>query len=127
MAKSKKLKFVSEEQVNEYKKADLDTLLSGLIRKSDQLNDAEDKKKKSQYLKELRDEIREYRKDWEANHEAEMEAAKQVMDSIKEERDEKIEDAITEKKELEGGFNDGINAMKEHVRVIIDCIKVTGA
>ncbi len=126
MAKKSKLKFVSEGQLEEYKNADFRTLLSGLILRSNSVKELTDKKKSSDYLKELRSEISEYRKNWEADHKNEMEAAKSVLEDIKTERDENLEEALEEKKDLEAGFNDGINAMKEHVNVIIDCMKMHG-
>ena len=131
MAKKKKsqaskLKFVSEEQLEEYKNADFQTLLTGLILRSGALQDCEAKKKSSTYLKELASEIREYRKKWEDDHKSEMEEAKNALLALKEARDEAIEEAIADKKDTEGGLNDGIKAMREHISVIVDCMTTHG-
>lgn len=77
-------------------------------------------KKESLELKSIKTEIKEFKD----GHEPE--GLKELMDEIKalrEKRDEEIEDLLEDKKALEGGFNDAINARKEAVEVLLTLLR----
>lgn len=121
MAKTKKFpyKFLTPNQLDEYKKLSKADVVDALSRKNGDLQTSVKAKKDSDYLKELTKEISEFRKE---NSSDELLQLEQELKGLKEDRDEKISDAIDEQKDLNGGFNDAINASKEHIGVLLSLL-----
>lgn len=124
MAKKKKwpYKFISQGQMEEYKKLTKLELVEVLTEKNGHLKLAEKAKKGNDYLKEMVAEIREFR---EQNIPDGLIELKEEIKAMEEKRDEKITDSLDEKKEILGGFNDAINANKEHVSVLLSLLPKT--
>lgn len=124
--KTKKLKFVSDDKMEEYQNMSESELVASIKSQHAHIESAENKKKSSEFLKEARSEISEYRKTWsDENPEKveEIEDLKAGLKVIKDERDAKIEQDLEEKKDLESGFNDNINGAKEHLMCMAFCLR----
>lgn len=125
MAKKEKFpfKFLTPTQLEDYNKLDRDGVIEALLRKNMDLSNCVSAKKGNEYLKELGKEISDFRKD---NSTPELLELEEQVKAEKEIRDEKIADAIDEYKDLSGGLNDGINACKEHVGLLLDLLGKNG-
>ena len=118
MAKKKKYpyKYIRPEQLDEYKDMGRENLIDSIMEKNAQLETCVSAKKNNGYLKELGKEISEFRKEHSTQELIDLE---QELKEQKESRDEEIEDSIGEKKDIEGGLNDAINANKEHISILL--------
>ncbi len=121
MAKKKKwpYKFISPDQMEGYKKMTKAQLVDALVEKNSHLKISEKTKKDSEYLKEINKEISDFRKE---NSSVELVNCEGELKGLKELRDEKISDSIDEAKDLAGGFNDAINASKEHISTLLSLL-----
>ena len=103
-----------------------DELIETLQSQHAHLEVEEGKKKNSQYLKEMRSEINDFRKDWgKKNPESldEIARLKEEVKAIESVRDADIESDLQEKKDLEGTLNDCINGAKEHITSLVFCLR----
>lgn len=119
-------KYVTPEKFNEYEEMSEEELIETLKNQSAYHQECVNEKKFSDLFKELKSEINEYKKKWEEENPSKVEEIASLRDQIKaiqEERDEKIESDIEEKKELEAGFRDAINGAQEHINVIVDLLR----
>ena len=122
----KKLKYVSKEKFAEYKLMDQETLVETLKSQHAHLEVEEGKKKDSQYLREMRSEINQFRKDWAKTQPEKADEIKRLKEEAKNlelERDTAIEADLEEKKELEGVLNEQIAGAKEHIMTISYCLR----
>ena len=124
MAKKKKYpyKFVRPEQLDEYKAMDKEALVDALVRKNGDLESSVSAKKSSDFLKDAAKEISEFRK---MNTTDELEAAMDEVQRLKDERDAEIQGDLDEIKDVRGGFDDAINANKEHIGVLLGLLSKT--
>lgn len=122
--KPKKLKHVPEEFVAKCEHMSQDELIKELKIRLANLSDYKQKKSNSEYLKETRKEIADYRKNWKKEHPKEVEEFEAFKESYNAEKDKKIIDDLAELKDLEAGFNDAINGAKEYVEVVIESIRI---
>jgi len=121
MAKKKKFpyKFLTPEQLAEYKQKSKDELVLELRKMNEQLKASINSKKNDPYLKELNSEIAEYRK---KNTTDEITQLTADLKYLKDLRDEKIADDISEQADLNAGYQDAINANKEHIGVLLSLL-----
>lgn len=121
-----KYKHLTEEQFEEYQNYNKDELIASLKAKVAYRDDLIAKKKGSDALKDIRSDINDFRKKWKAENPElveEIERLKECIKGIESERDAKIEDAIEEKKDLEGGFSDSIKGSEEHIDALLHVLR----
>ena len=122
----KKLKYISEDAAVELSELTESELVTRLKEKHSFLEEKLSEKKGSALLKEIRAEVLEFRKNWALKYPEkvkEIEDLKEQIKHITEERDAKIEEDIAEKKDLEAGYNDQINACKEYIDFMVFCLR----
>lgn len=122
----KKLKFVTKEDFEKFSNMEEEELVTVLKEKHAFMETKMAEKKSSEILKEIRSEIAEYRKNWAKKYPEKQEEileATEHLKQLKESRDLKIHEGLEEKKDLEGGYNDHINACKEYVDVLVFCLR----
>ena len=122
----KKLKFVSPEKFEEYKSMTKEELVETLKDQHAHLEVVEAKKSSSEYLKEIRSEINEFRKDWGKRYPEKLDEIARLKEEIKAieaERDADIENDLEEKKELEASLNENIRGAKEHITALVYCLR----
>ena len=128
MAKEKKwkYKFLSEEKFAEYQDMDEDTLVNTIKEQASYLDQCKKAKASSDYLKDIKKDIADFRKDWQKTNPEKVEEIEQLKAQIKDiqdERDKAIQDALDEKKDLEGGLNDAIKGANEHIEALLFCLR----
>jgi len=121
-----KFKFIEMDKYQEYDDLSEDELIETLKKQQDEYRRVFLEKKNSEYLKEMKKEISEYRKGWAKENPQLVEEKEQLQDQIKtinNERDAQIESDLEEKAALEGGMNDSINGAKEHILCITEILR----
>lgn len=124
-----KLKYVSEHKYKEYEQMSKDDLVAALQAQRAHQLDLKRQRAQSEILKELKSELKEYKEKWEAENPGLVEEILSCRERIKEinsKRDEKIEEYLEEKKDLEGGFRDSIAGAQEHINVQLDFLRKLG-
>ena len=124
MAKGKKWKYkhLTEEKFAEYQGLEEEELVKTLKAQAEYQEQCKSAKN-NDYLKDLKKDIADFRRDWNKDHASELEEAKAAMDALKEARDEGIQDALDEKKDLEGGLNDALVGANEHIEALLFCLR----
>jgi gas vesicle protein len=127
MAKEKKFedkfKFLSPEKFEEYAGMPEEEIVETIKAQSNHLDLCIKTKASSDYLKDIKKDISDFRKDWQKNNAEEWERVNDALKELKDKRDEGIADAIDEQKELEGGLNDAIKGAKEHIEALLYCLR----
>ena len=121
-----KLKFVSEWTYKEYEEMSEEDLVAKLKEKRKDELDFKRAKSTSGMLKEVREEIKEFRDNWVAENPKladEILECKERVKEIEAERDEKIENDLEEKKTEEGAMGDQVKGAREHIEVLLDFLR----
>lgn len=121
-----KLKFVGEYKYKEYEKMTETELVDSLKTQRAYQIEARRNKTQNATLKDIRDDLKEFREKWVAENPklmAEIEECKNRIKELQDDRDSKIEGDIEEKKDIEGGFGDSIKGSQEHINLLLDFLR----
>lgn len=124
MARKKKYpyKYVRPEELDEYRSMNKDALIHILVQKNALLVECTKAKSESTVLKDMTKEIAEYRQ---AYNVEDIENCEKELKTLKEKRDEVIEEDLAELKDLKAGMTDAIKANAEYVKVLLSLLPKT--
>lgn len=125
MAKEKKWKYkhLTQDKFDEYQnmsEADLIETIKAQASYQDQCLKA---KAGSEILKDVKKDVADYRKKWMKENAQEWEDAQAAIDELKKKRDEAIEEALQEMKDVAGALNDAIAGANEHIEALLFCLR----
>ena len=118
-----KYKFLSKEKFEEYSEMGETELVQTIKDQAAHQEMCKTKKSGSDFLKDIKSDISDFRKKWQLENAEEWEILNDDLKALREKRDEGIQEAIDERKEYEGGLNDAIKGSNEHIEALLYCLR----